>query len=225
MNKITPKQRTFILSLLEQKELAGYEAQVDLLVKCLMISEDPEEFSIGSQKASETITWLLARPNKVVAAGSAVTKLPPGRYAIENEQGELRFYQLWSSKDGKRHNLYVLFGPSQAKLFPKTQEAICQKILDAGYRECAIRFGNEIGACSNCGRQLTNRISRELGIGPICGGRMFGDSWGEELKAARDRVVALGEDPDEELTDEQWEMVKKLRVLSKKMNELSNSHD
>jgi hypothetical protein len=61
----------------------------------------------------------------------------------------------------------------------------------------------EIRACSNCGRRLTNRISRELGIGPICGGRMFGgDEWADEVKAKRAEIVARGEDPDEELGDE-----------------------
>lgn len=209
MNKITPKQRDFILSMLDERDLTGVEeTRVDTLVKCLRISEDPEEFGMDTKQASKVIDWLLARPRKEVVkkpqevvADDARRKLPAGRYAIENEAGELRFYRLWVSRDGKRRALYVMFGPSDSRLFPKTQEAVCAKILAAGFRECAIRFGNEIGACSACGRRLTNRISRELGIGPICGGRMFNGDWASEVKAARDRITARGQDPDEELND------------------------
>lgn len=32
----------------------------------------------------------------------------------------------------------------------------------------AIRYGKETGSCSCCGRELTNKESIELGIGPIC---------------------------------------------------------
>lgn len=218
MNKITDKQRSFMLSLLNERSIPE-DGDTDLLWKKLRISEDPEEFGMSSREASEYINWLLTQPRKQVeqATNDARAKLPPGRYAIENEEGELRFYQLWASKDGKRKSLYVLYGPSNAKLFPKTQESICQKILDAGFRECAIRFGHEIGACSNCGRRLTNRISRELGIGPICGGRMFNGSWADEVKAARARIIAAGLDPDEELTDEQVKKLSKLKKLYDKM--------
>lgn len=193
--KITDKQRSYILSLLEERD-APDDGNTDTLWKCLRISEDPEEFGMSKMAASQTISWLLGLPRKKVET-TARAKLPAGRYAIENEQGELRFYQLWTSKDGRVRRLYVIHGTDASKLFPKTQESICQKILDAGFRECAIRYGNEIGACSVCGRHLTNRISRELGIGPICGGRMFGD-FKDEVKAARKRLTDAGLDPDEE---------------------------
>lgn len=35
----------------------------------------------------------------------------------------------------------------------------------------AIAYGRETGTCSCCGAELTNKISIELGIGPICRGR------------------------------------------------------
>src|SRR5262249_50747865 len=133
----------------------------------------------------------------------SLVDLPPGRYAIENAEGELRFYHRWQGKreDNKdRFALYVCHGPEESRLPRPAQVAIAAKILAAGVRESAIRYGLEIGECSNCGRRLTNRISRELGIGPICGGRMFGDDgWKDEVKAARAAIVARGDDPDEEL--------------------------
>lgn len=129
--------------------------------------------------------------------------IPAGRYAVENEEGELRFYQLWRPRDHGDSDfwqLYVLHGPDSSRVHNKAAGAIVQKIRAAGIREAAIRFGNEIGACSNCGHRLTNRISRELGIGPVCGGRMFGDGgWKTEVREARERIKARGENPDEEV--------------------------
>ncbi|CTQ45672.1 DUF6011 domain-containing protein [Roseibium aggregatum] len=40
-------------------------------------------------------------------------------------------------------------------------------------KESAIRYGRLTGACSCCGRELTNKASIELGIGPICA-----EAWG-----------------------------------------------
>lgn len=37
----------------------------------------------------------------------------------------------------------------------------------------AIAYGRAFGSCSCCGRTLTNELSIELGIGPICRGKFF----------------------------------------------------
>lgn len=34
--------------------------------------------------------------------------------------------------------------------------------------EAAVRYGRKTGKCACCGRELTNKLSIELGIGPIC---------------------------------------------------------
>lgn len=126
--------------------------------------------------------------------------VPAGRYAVENDAGELRFYKVWVSYDKKRLNVYVEHGPDESDLkFQKTTLGVLNKIKAAGIRQCAIRYGMEIGECSNCGRRLTNRISRELGIGPVCGGRMFGDDFKGDVKQARATIRARGEDPNEQV--------------------------
>ena len=129
--------------------------------------------------------------------------IPAGRYAVENNEGELRFYQVWRPR-GEDHDkvvkLYVLHGPDSSPVQRNAYDSILGKIgMDV--RAAAIRFGMEIGSCSNCGRRLTNRISRELGIGPICGGRMFGDEFKPMVSSKRAEIVDRGEDPDEELDD------------------------
>jgi len=208
--KITPKQRDYLKDLLETREinLERYENQskLDTIWKCLRISEDPEEYGMSKAKASELISWLITRPikpkqNTEVAAGLYGYDVPAGRYAVNNNDGELRFYQVWRPKDNpKIFRVYVMFGPHQGPVHFNAQDSIMQKIA-ADVRGAAVKFGMEIGACSNCGRRLTNRISRELGIGPVCGGRMFGDEFKPMVGAARADLLAQGFDPEEELDD------------------------
>jgi hypothetical protein len=177
-------------------------------MKCLRISEDPEEYGMSKSKASVLIEWFLKQPKKLMTTPGRTTNakgevslpdVPAGRYAVEANNGELRFYKLWVGRTGFK-KLYVLHGPDETEMNFKTMNSILNKIKVAGVRECAIRYGMEIGECSNCGRRLTNRISRELGIGPICGGRMFGETWSDEVKTKRGEIAARGEDPDEELS-------------------------
>lgn len=217
--KISPAQRSYLLDLIRKKEIRPeHEGKVDTIMKCLRISESDDEYGMSRGKASELIDWFQKRPDKPreqqdlherqgrledLKWQKPLYDLPAGRYAIENSKGELRFYVKWERKDKSRFALYVMFGPYEAKLPRQAQVAIAQKIMDADPRKCAIRFGAEIGACSNCGRRLTNRISRELSIGPICGGRMFEDEWKQMEREARAAIIARGEDPDEDIHDEE----------------------
>jgi len=49
-------------------------------------------------------------------------------------------------------------------------------IIDAcGHpEETSVAYGRQYGSCSVCSRTLTNALSIELGIGPICRGNFFG---------------------------------------------------
>lgn len=172
--------------------------------------------TLSRPRASEIISKLLKLPHKQTEQDIAersgrledlewqkpLVDLPPGRYALDSSSGELRFYHRWQGKQSHnlgRFALYVVHGPDESKLPRPAQVAIAAKIIEAGVRECAIRYGLEIGECSNCGRRLTNRISRELGIGPVCGGRMFGSDFNQMVSYTRNNIIARGLDPDEEL--------------------------
>lgn len=163
---------------------------------------EEEQFAgVPVRRASDIIDGLKKLPtreNIVRRQNPEAANVPAGRYAVENEDGELRFYRLWVGKTGYM-KLYVLHGPDSSEIPYPAMVAILKKIEQVGVREAAIRFGLEIGACSNCGRRLTNRISRELGIGPVCGGRMFGDEFSEMVSSKRAAIVLRGDDPDEEL--------------------------
>ena len=61
-----------------------------------------------------------------------------------------------------------------------TRSRDCTDTLEAGILAAAadplaaaVAYGHQTGACSCCGRKLTNKESVELGIGPICR-----DKWG-----------------------------------------------
>jgi len=207
-DKATEPQVKFIKDLLERKQTPNEET-VDRLWKALRIWEDPEELGITKAKASEIIDYLKERPNKPGAkkgngkfkAQAIAQDIPTGRYAVNNEEGELRFYQLWRPKDNPDvFRLYVQHGPDSSPVFGTAMASILKKIA-VDPEAAAIRYGHEIGACSICGRRLTNRISRELGIGPVCGGRMRED-FGSRVSAAREAIIARGEDPDEEIEDD-----------------------
>jgi hypothetical protein len=160
---------------------------------------DEQFLGVTVKRASDVISELVkldTRDDIVRRQNPEAADVPAGRYAVENDEGELRFYRLWIGKTGYM-KLYVLHGPDSSEIPYPAMVAILKKIEKAGIEACAIRYGQEIGACSNCGRRLTNRISRELGIGPVCGGRMFGDEFSDKVRVARNVITERGEDPDE----------------------------
>jgi hypothetical protein len=195
----TPPQVNYLNDLRAKKDLSSLSRdQVQWLAEV--------DFSrIPKSRASDVIEKLKYLPRRQNQPQSTKVvnwaNIPAGRYAVENNEGELRFYQVWRPR-GEDHDkvvkLYVLHGPDSSPVQRNAYNSILGKIgMDV--RAAAIRFGMEIGSCSNCGRRLTNRISRELGIGPVCGGRMFGDEFRSMVASKRDEIITRGEDPDEEL--------------------------
>jgi phosphoglycolate phosphatase-like HAD superfamily hydrolase len=201
-------QLNFIRDLIQQKDLTYLTPEEKAALERVLTEEgfwDTTTTRLTKAKAGRILDKLTDNkkvPYKPKDVGPTVDNaarlavgVPAGRYAVEAESGELRFYKVWVSRDGARLNLYVEHGPDESDLrMQKTVLAILNKIKKAGIRECAIRYGMEIGSCSNCGARLTNRISRELGIGPVCGGRMFGDDFKLEVKAVKADLTKRGID-------------------------------
>lgn len=130
-------------------------------------------------------------------------EVPAGRYAVPNEDKVLRFYRLWrGTKNPGYIKLYVIHGDESTELKYGTAIPILRKIAKIGAAECAVLYGREIGCCSRCGRGLTQRISRYLGIGPVCGGHFYADEWADKLAEAREELIAQGLDPDEDVNGE-----------------------
>ena len=203
-NTITEKQQAFILRLLDERE-HGMDAALDTLKGTVP--------AMSKQQASDMISALLKYPEKASSASApkednygipSVEDLPAGRYAINSADGELTFYEVWrGTRKPEYVKLYVLHGPDSTEVpFGKGMVTILKSIAqDAG--AAAVRYGHEIGACSICNKRLTNRVSRALGIGPICGGRFWGDEFKSVVHGAREEIKAQGLDPDENVEEDE----------------------
>jgi len=181
--KITPAQRNYLLILLEKKDMAGVDqGKLDLVWKSLRISEDPEEYGMSRAKASELIDWCLKRPDKEevqyqgdnLANRAELPDVPAGRYAVENEEGILRFYSVQRPKQGKWAGWTFVNVWASDEQHPikgmAAKRQILEKIRYDGIQQAAERFGREIGSCAICGRTLTDPTSISIGIGPVCRG-------------------------------------------------------
>jgi hypothetical protein len=206
----------FVTDLLNERDLrqspkveAATDEEYDEAIKGLKESAS----RLSKRDASRWIETLLKFPQlprerKQPGNGSSIPSpndLPAGRYAIEADSGELRFYRLWrGTRNPNYAKLYVQHGPDESEVPFKSAITIMKKIVDADPFSCARRYGAEIGCCSKCGLRLTNRVSRLLSIGPICGGRYFADDgqWKLKVTEARSVLAKAGLDPAGNVEDD-----------------------
>lgn len=103
------------------------------------------------------------------------TSLLPGTYT-----NETNFYSVWI-KDLDAHQVNITPGEhpwtvrqylsdERVKIVRATQYRVLD-ILTTDPSGFAAMYGHMIGKCGICGRKLTNDVSRDRGIGPICAER------------------------------------------------------
>jgi hypothetical protein len=163
---------------------------------------------LTKQRASDFIARLKDRPHRHDQPTTRSTDIPPvaalpsGHYAIKNAEGQIRFYRVWRGTRNPNYiQLYVEHGPDETEIRYGSPEfkVILGSIVygDGGALAAARLYGREIGCCSECRRRLTNRVSRLLDIGPICGGhRCDPEIWKDMVRRAREALAAAGLDPD-----------------------------
>lgn len=204
----TQKQVDFALDLGRQlRELAADSDDRNATVNAFgRIAADARDGKLTVGQCSELLDSMLAtakewradRPKAPVAASPAVD-VPAGRYAVEGDDGELKFYRVDRPTEGRwaGYTFVKVQAGDEFHRLPsrRTEEGVLAKIA-ADPKAAAVAYGKAIGRCSSCGRTLTNNISRELGIGPVCGGRVFGDEFSTEVRAARESLRERGVDPD-----------------------------
>lgn len=185
----TPKQVSFLESLIDERDLFASPRFFDAVN-----AMDSEEYAtylgqikrslpnLPTQKASAYIEHLLALPKKAEAPRSNgsdstssnlyVNDVPAGRYAVENEDGVLRFYRVDKPEEGRWAGRTFVSVQASDDWFPvkarDSRNAILAKIQADGPREASMRYGREIGHCGICGRTLTDNESIARGIGPVC---------------------------------------------------------
>jgi len=107
-------------------------------------------------------------------------KVPFGttRHAVTNAEGKLTFIRLDKVEKGNWAGwVFVkgIAGPEEFRVgsqkpdgsYKGQWESLLTEINEDP-RTTIARYGKEIGACGICGLRLTDEVSRELGIGPIC---------------------------------------------------------
>lgn len=113
----------------------------------------------------------------------SMNDLPDGYYAVRNVEGhknEISFFRLRSPKQGKWVGYqFTDQVVGHGKRFPVKDSVAREKIhvliREQGVTECQQLYGQEIGACGRCGRELTDDTSRRRGIGPDCWAIMGGN--------------------------------------------------
>lgn len=125
---------------------------------------------------SAKITALLAMP--VVTAKPAVVPtpdVPAGRYAVDGEDGALKFYRVDRPTEGRWAGRTFVNVQASDELHPIRGRAAANAILAkiaVDPRTAMVRYGHELGHCGYCGRTLTDPVSRERGIGPVCASKL-----------------------------------------------------
>jgi hypothetical protein len=110
---------------------------------------------------------MLKQPNNGPTREELFDKLDNGRYALKNEDDDdIRFYHI----SGTRHRiLWELIGAPgdfrQQRIY--RAEKILKRIADDPVAAFAL-FGLNVGMCGRCGSPLTQKHTRERGIGDTC---------------------------------------------------------
>ncbi|AVP41406.1 hypothetical protein SEA_YARA_72 [Streptomyces phage Yara] len=127
----------------------------------------------GSQ-TSVFIREMLRQPRVVGMTWDDWKNVAPGRYALRDEHDEVKFYQVGKIfAEGKPRLVWSLAGaPGE---FRKTRvyraEGIMSRIAEDPIAAFAL-FGQEVGQCGVCNSPLTQKHTRDRGVGDICWEKM-----------------------------------------------------
>lgn len=192
----TAPQQNYIKGLIESRDIP--ESWL-LRIKELVAADG----GLKKGKAGEIIAELKKRPLKPMQDDRSKNKptimdVPPGRYCVQTGQdaNDLSFYRVKENKEQSFRFILQVAGPQEHILRGAAAKEAVKRIVRFGVGNAAVLYGRKVGRCSQCNTRITNRLSRELGIGPVCGGRVYGD-WEERVNSALHSLQERGEDPRE----------------------------
>lgn len=115
------------------------------------------------------------RVGQIVVPGEPPTWVLAGRYGIDTTgddrfTNDTTFFKVWVGDRGG-WNVRMFKSDDEMPLAFPTQLAVLKVIAKDPAKAMAL-FGHEFGRCGLCGRGLTNDLSREIGIGPVCRERL-----------------------------------------------------
>lgn len=139
------------------------------------LSEEDYHLAIAGMKRqtiSAFIGKMLKQPYLEENAKAYFDKLLNGKYALENPDDEdVRFYAI-TGENGYR-KLYELSGGAGDFKFQRIYRPVkILKRIAADPIAAFALFGIKIGKCGRCGSPLTQKHTRERGIGDTCYAKM-----------------------------------------------------
>lgn len=122
---------------------------------------------LGRKAMGEFLSKMLKQPGNGLSRDELFERLDNGKYALKNEDDDdIRFYHI----SGTRHRiLWELTGaPGDFRMTRIYRaERILKRIADDPVAAFAL-FGINVGTCGRCGSPLTQKHTRERGIGDTC---------------------------------------------------------
>jgi hypothetical protein len=165
---VRPAQRQFIDDLLGQRFVPEDFSEQELLDRY-------NTNRIDKHGASTLIDALKALP-RVYRGGRAAGRtadLPEvraGRYCLYGAHGAPEFYRVRHG-EGQFDGWTYLDIQASDEFHPITSVGRARRVLEeinTDPKRAAVRYSHLLGKCFNCGRSLTNRVSRKVGCGAIC---------------------------------------------------------
>lgn len=177
--EMTDKQRDFIVSLLEKRDLSSLTIGQQAFFSDVVNLE-----RLNKQKASDAIQLLKPLPFKTQASVETSVKEEPaefanvskGRYFIVDPTDSVeKFFKVDKPTDGRWKGYTFLHVQASDDFYPIKDTAHRNAVM-AEIAKDPITAMNEYGIrlerCGCCGRTLTAKDSRLRGLGPVCAGRM-----------------------------------------------------
>jgi hypothetical protein len=171
-----------------KERLDAYDGNFQFLLEMRELGKDPEYyFSIRQieaiQKSLDRHLQAKIAPPMADVPALLTDALPEGtsRHAVMNQQGHLTFIRIDRVIKGNWDGWFFVkqvVGPEETRIGAQRPNGEYRGQWDAMLREInsdpkasMARYGREIGYCGMCNLRLTDELSRERGIGPICWGK------------------------------------------------------
>lgn len=144
------KQVEFVTDLLSNRDTQGVD-----------VPEDPTQLT--AEKASYWIEKLLPFPQ--LRRTQAAHGIRTGRYAYLPEGTEQAQFYIVDT----RGKIWVQAGPARHPYNGKLNAAL--EAIKVDPKTAAALYGQLLGRCGRCGLELTDKDSKERGLGPVCAGK------------------------------------------------------
>ena len=165
----TERQIAFLRSLLADRDYdsATLEREAPMVEKAL--ADERTTFLVSKEVASAAIRYLKTCPYQTQATQNAPAAVEDGSYAVEFD-GRLRFFHVRTPKSGRWEGYTFVDEKAGPETYPVRNAIRRARILDAiaSDPDALARYGQELGICARCHRELTDEASRAAGLGPTC---------------------------------------------------------